>query len=52
MNTIEVITKRQVLVDALLAIYGSPNRVRLDQALAQALDKAWDEYDRAIRDDG
>lgn len=40
---------RRKLIDALLAIHVTTGQVRVDLTLAQALDRAWDEYDAAVR---
>jgi len=43
-----VLEKRRALVDALYAMHTTDGRIRIDEALAQALDRAWEEYDEAL----
>lgn len=45
----ELCELRRKLIDALLAIHVTTGKVRIDQALAERLERAWDEYDAAVR---
>lgn len=47
-NDDEIITKRRQLGDAWRAMYRSPLHIVIDQKLAEALERAWDEYDAAL----
>jgi hypothetical protein len=44
----EVQGARRALLDAIYAIYDGEGRIRIDEQLAQNLERAWEEYDAAI----
>lgn len=45
----KILAKRRGLLLAIYALQADPPQIRIDEQLAQNLERAWDDYDAAIR---